>query len=180
MRTKFDKNEVVILDEHAEIILYDKHNMEKARAVIDISMADMVRNAKWYLRPDGYVATNNYNGIGYTYLHDVVLANKQDETYCDHINGNRLDNRMSNLRRVTPTQNGMNKRIRSNNTSGRVGVHWSKHNQKWCAMIGFGGQHINLGYYECFEDAVAARDDAEQRHFGQFKPSKERTIRNDD
>ena len=179
MRTKFDKNEVVISDESAEIILYDKHNHEKARAIIDLENVDVISNTKWYLRPDGYVATNNFNSKGYTYLHDVVLPNKCNDTYCDHISGDKLDNRASNLRRVTPTQNNMNKKIRSNNTSGRVGVHWSKDKHKWCAMIGFGGHHINLGCYESFEDAVAAREKAEQQYFGQFKPGEERVVRGD-
>ena len=57
MRNKFSKNEIILFDDHAEIVLYDKHNQEKARAIIDLENVDIVRPAKWYQRPDGYVAT---------------------------------------------------------------------------------------------------------------------------
>ena len=89
-------------------------------------MVSCVSGVKWYRRPDGYVATNNYKGNGYVYLHSIIIEKTNNKTYVDHINGDRLDNRRNNLRIVTPTQNGMNKRISSKNTSGRTGVHWAK------------------------------------------------------
>ncbi len=70
----------------------------------------------------------------------------------------------------------MNKRIRSNNTSGRVGVHWSRKNEKWCAMIGFDGKHINLGYFDTLEEVVACRRNAEKIYFGEFKTEDRRAI----
>lgn len=171
MRTKFDPNEIIIHSDHAEIVLYDRYNREKARAIIDADKVDDVINTKWYQRPDGYVAANNYKGQGYTYLHSVVLEKDSCGTYVDHRDRNRLNNKKSNLRIATPSQNGMNKCIRSNNTSGRVGVHWSTTNRRWCAMISDNGRHINLGYFDDFDDAVACREAAEREHFGEFKPT---------
>ena len=65
MRTKFDPNEIILRDDRAEIVLYDVHNQEKARAIIDLEDVDAISSTKWYQRPDGYVATNNYRGDGY-------------------------------------------------------------------------------------------------------------------
>ena len=126
MRTKFDANEIILYEDYAEIVLYDKNNKEKARTKIDLSMVSCVSGVKWYRRPDGYVATNNYKGNGYVYFHSIIIEKTNNKTYVDHINGDRLDNRRNNLRIVTPTQNGMNKHISSKNTSGRTGVHWAK------------------------------------------------------
>lgn len=170
MRTKFDPNEIIVHSDYAEIVLYDRHNQEKARAIIDVDRIDDVIDTKWYQRPDGYVAANNYRGRGYTYLHSVVLNKNDNSVYTDHRDRDRLNNRESNLRVATPSQNGMNKNVRSNNTSGRVGVHWSEGNQKWCAMICSHGRHINLGYFDDFDDAVTRREVAEREYFGEFKP----------
>ena len=160
-----------------EIILYDSKNNEKARAKIDSDCISLVIGVKWYQRPDGYVATNNYHGNGYTYLHAVILGKLSDKSvYVDHKDGNRLNNMRSNLRLATPSQNGMNKRIRSNNTSGRVGVHWSKDNEKWCAMIGVCGKHINLVYFDTLEEATACRENAETTYFGEFKAKESRVM----
>lgn len=173
-RTKFDPNEIEIKEDYAEIVLYDKNNEEKARAVIDVSSIEMVRGIKWYLRPDGYVATNNNKGEGYRYLHSVILGEKGEHNYCDHKDGDRLNNRAENLRVASPEENGMNKRIRSNNKSGRTGVHWAKNRKMWCAMIGCHKKRINLGYFESYEEAVDARKEAEIRFFGEYRASDKR------
>lgn len=73
-----------------EIILYDSKNNEKSRAKVDSECVSLVIGVKWYQRPDGYVATNNYRGNGYTYLHAVILGKLSDKSvYIDHKNSNR-------------------------------------------------------------------------------------------
>lgn len=178
IKRRLPDNEIILYDQHAEILLYDKTNTEKARAIIDLESIPVVSGVRWYLRPDGYVATNNYKGSGYTYLHSVLLGEIGHNNYGDHKDGNRLNNTMCNLRIATPSQNGANKRMRSNNKSGRTGVHWSSQNQKWCAMICFKGKHINLGYFNEFEDAVGQRRNAEQQYFGEYKPDEGRSSNN--
>lgn len=169
-----NSNQIILHNDYAEIVLLDKYRQEKARALVDLDSLPAVKKAVWYQRPDGYVATNNYDGNGYTYLHSVIMDHTGSTTYGDHRDGNRLDNRKSNLRIVTPTQNGMNKRIRSNNTSGRVGVHWDKTNKQWCAMICVNKKHMNLGYFDDFESAVRCREEAECTYFGEYRPASER------
>jgi hypothetical protein len=86
----------------------------------------------------------------------------------DHINGDKTDNKISNLRVVTRLTNNKNRKIPSNNTSGVIGVFRQKNNQKWAAQIACNGKRITLGYFHSFDDAVSARRQAE-RKFGYHK-----------
>lgn len=80
----------------------------------------------------------------------------------DHINGDRADNRLVNLRDVPRAENRKNMCMRSDNTSGVVGVYWYKN--RWVADIRVNGKTIYLGRYQNIEDATRARKQAEARH----------------
>jgi len=82
----------------------------------------------------------------------------------DHENGNGLDNRLVNLRDVTPSENQKNARLRSNNTSGTCGVYWYKPYRKWKALIQVNSKSKHLGYFEDIQDAIATRKEAENEH----------------
>lgn len=87
----------------------------------------------------------------------------------DHINGNPADNRWCNLRDVTHVENGRNYGRGKHNTSGVTGVSFAKNIGKWHAYIqDIPGSRINLGYFDVFDEAVAARRAAEKR-FGYHK-----------
>jgi hypothetical protein len=83
----------------------------------------------------------------------------------DHINRNRSDNRISNLREVTNKQNGQNRSKYSHNTSGHPGVYWHKQGSKWVACIAHNYKQIYLGYFENLEEAIAARKAAEKLYW---------------
>ena len=93
-------------------------------------------------------------------LHHLILPRKQGFD-TDHINGNKLDNRKSNLRYATRSLNMMNKKDVK-------GIYWYKKTNKWQAQIGFNNKHIHLGYFIKEEDAIKARRDAEKKYFGEF------------
>ena len=80
----------------------------------------------------------------------------------DHINRNRSDNRIANLREVTNKQNGQNASKRSDNTSGHPGVSWHKRDSKWRARIKHSYKMIHLGYFTDIEEALSARKAAEK------------------
>lgn len=88
----------------------------------------------------------------------------------DHKDGelSRKDNRKSNLRIATRSQNQMNKGKQKNNKSGVVGVGWHKTSGKWAAYIAVDNKQIHLGLFDNFEDAVKARKEAEDKYFGEF------------
>ncbi len=79
----------------------------------------------------------------------------------DHINHNRTDNRLSNLRKATRTQNSKNRSLRSDNTSGRVGISWQSSRKAWMAFINIDHKLTFLGRFKDFAAAVAAREEAE-------------------
>ncbi len=79
----------------------------------------------------------------------------------DHINQIKTDNRISNLRQVTQTENNKNKSIMKNNTSGQCGVVWHKKSSKWQSQIVVNKKNIYLGLFKKYSDAVDARKNAE-------------------
>lgn len=81
----------------------------------------------------------------------------------DHINGDKTDNRISNLREVTNAENGQNCRRFSNNTTGVAGVSWSAAQHKYRVMIQANGRREYLGAFSSLEDAARVRAKAERR-----------------
>jgi len=103
--------------------------------------------------------------------HRVAWAIHYGEDACgqiDHINGDRLDNRICNLRIATNQENSRNNCISANNTSGATGVTWHKKSGKWMAQIVVSYKPIYLGLFKNKEQAVQARKKAEQDFFGDF------------
>lgn len=165
-RTKEDLNEIVLYKDYAEIILYNKESVEIARTKIDLDDIDKVKECKWHLNDNGYVR-GNVGNERMEYLHRFLL-NIQDNVIIDHINGNPLDNRKCNLRIATPTQNNMNMKKRSDNISGYKGVGWQKKRNKWRARITINKKTIELGHFNTIEEAIKARQKAEEEYFGEY------------
>jgi len=90
----------------------------------------------------------------------------------DHINRIKTDNRICNLRLATHMENIRNSSIRSDNTSGNVGVSFQKSRNKWEAYIILPKkQKVFLGYFDTKEEAYAARVAAEKEYHGDFAQS---------
>ena len=87
----------------------------------------------------------------------------------DHINGDRLDNRVVNLREANNQQNHMNIGITRANTSGVRGVSQDRPGGKWRAQIVVQGRQRLLGYFQLKEEAKAAYDAMAEKHFGEFR-----------
>ncbi|KPL67431.1 hypothetical protein SZ64_04515 [Erythrobacter sp. SG61-1L] len=85
-------------------------------------------------------------------------------TEIDHINGDRCDNRLENLRMVSRRTNTKNRRLLASNRSGAHGVYWARHAGKWRAEIKSETGRIHLGYFTSKIDAIAARRAAEREH----------------
>lgn len=82
----------------------------------------------------------------------------------DHLNGDRADNRLENLRCVTGGENSKNRGLYRNNSSGRIGVYFDNNAKMWRASIKARGHTHHLGCFLAFEDACAARAAAEKDH----------------
>lgn len=96
------------------------------------------------------------------------MTGKFPKKHIDHINHNRIDNRICNLRECTDSTNQANRRIGRNNTSGIKGVRWDKYKEKWEARIKKNGIPHYLGYYDEKEEAHKAYIKAAKRLFGSY------------
>lgn len=125
-------------------------------------------NSAGSIRLDGYKKV----GIsGKTYLiHRLIYmlhyGNMPD--YVDHINGNRADNRIENLRAATKSQNCQNQKIPSNNKSGIKNVCWNKRLNKWCVQLKVKNKTLNIGYFKDLELAELVAIEARNKHHKEF------------
>ena len=120
----------------------------------------------WFIGSNGYLRVSR-PGVGESYVHRAIACACIDDEV-DHINGDKLDNRKSNLRLVTHAQNTINTAIRSDNKTGTKGVRWDKVRRQWAAQISFNNRTISLGRFNCIDDAVIARKSAEVKHHGEY------------
>lgn len=101
------------------------------------------------------------------YMHREVIRAAAG-TRVDHINHDTLDQRKSNLRVCTIGQNGSNRKLQTNNSSGYKGVDWRKADRKWRAQIQVHGKSIHIGYYDSPVDAARAYDESAAVYHGKF------------
>mgnify|MGYP003472828410 FL=1 len=90
--------------------------------------------------------------------------------YIDHINGDKSDNRICNLRECSHAENHQNMAIQSNNKSGYIGVGWHRLRNKWRASITINRKHIHLGFYPTAEAAYEAYCEAKSKYH-KFQPA---------
>lgn len=109
-----------------------------------------------YLNPLGYriirIDSENYHAHRLVWLYQY--GNFPDYLI-DHINGNRDDNRLTNLRPATYKQNGENQKLHSTNKSGHRGVSWDNHSQIWVACVGHTNEKIRRRFKN-LDDAIEA------------------------
>ena len=150
-------------------ILHEKENYVEGRfhngETFLIDYEDFEKVSKYFWTYSTGYAVRNKNRQP---MHRFVLGLGKAERYkieVDHINGNRLDNRKSNLRIVTRQENMYNKSEYKNNTSGVKGVKWNKDRQKWQVQINHNKKRIHLGLYSDLEEAKQVRLQAEEKYF---------------
>ena len=105
--------------------------------------------------------------VGYESLHRV-LTNCPEGLMVDHVNGNTLDNRLSNLRVCNHSENMRNRKMHKNNASGFKGVYFSKSRNKWIAQITSAGKKMTLGSFNSPEVAHNAYVLAAKKYHGEF------------
>ena len=143
--------------------------------IVDDEDFEYLSQWKWHLMTVGYAARHrrkgdygwrNYN-TGIVYMHRVIL-NTPEGKHTDHINGNKLDNRRSNLRTCSNAENIRNIKIPRHNTSGFKGVSWDRVNKKYKVKITFNRKYIFLGRYQSPTEAALAYNVAAKKHYGEF------------
>lgn len=139
------------------IPLHDRAGNVVAHATVDRrDYQRVVREGAWCLLRSGYVVrTKRQNGRQLKiYLHRFILGLGPGDPRVDHRNHDKLDNRRSNLRTATGSQNNQNRRgPQRNSTSGRRGVIWDKAAGKWRAQAQLDGKYHFLGNYDDIDEA---------------------------
>ena len=139
----------------------------------DLEDYDLIKDYCWceHIHPrDGYHSLRAYDKLTRKQIHMHRLL--VDYDICDHINRNALDNRKSNLRPATVSQNGCNRNLGCRNKSGVIGVFWNKHINQWIAYISIDKKLATIGYFINKDDAIKARLYAERKYYGEFAPQK--------
>lgn len=139
-------------------LLFDEEDM-------DLSQKMLSKIGNGYLR-----YWENKKGI---YLHRAILSRKLNRKLlsgecCDHINGNRLDNRRVNLRVATFQQNNINRTKTQNCSSQYVGICWCNQRNKWRAYIKFNRKGIHIGYFDDEYEAALTRNRIAKELFGEY------------
>lgn len=143
------------------------------RRTPDMFNGNAAKCAGWNTRYAGRPALQCLDSEGYQHgsvlgrdlkAHRVawIITHNEEPGALDHINRDKSDNRIANLREVSGTENQRNMPIRRDNSSGVPGVGLCK--GSWRARITLGGAEYYLGSFATFEQAVAARREAEAKH----------------
>lgn len=140
---------------------------------IDSEDLDLVNSYKWHITDTGYVVTSKHIRIDknkYTTknirLHRLIMGLPNGNI--DHINGDKLDNRKSNLRLCNQSQNIANSKISKRNKSGLKGVFKHQQCDRWAAQIRINGKNTHLGLFNDKYDAYGAYITHAIEHFGEY------------
>lgn len=140
-------------------------------ALVDDEDFALVSRYKWYVSTEGYAVHSVWDkGKCYTLkMHRLILGlGPGDPCQADHANHDGLDNRRSNLRLATISQNAGNRRKQSGTVSRYKGVCWASREQRWRDTIRVQGKRISLGYFDAEAEAARAYDAAAVHFFGEF------------
>jgi len=143
-----------------------KLTKNQAAMVDDDAFDDLVR-FKWHL-VKGYATRNVWKKgkrVGVEKMHRRIIACPPD-LQVDHINGDKLDNRLANLRKCLSRENTVNSKLRCDNKSGHRGVFWK--DNRWLVRIGSAGKRYHLGRFREWELAVLVYMSAAEELHGEF------------
>ena len=133
----------------------------RSKKAFDTNYAGNIAGATQYFNKKEYIRVT-VDGVGH-FAHRIIwiMTSNDDAKEIDHIDGNGLNNKLSNLRSVTREENGKNLRLYSNNKTGFHGIYQNEKNKNWYAQIKNSGKTIHLGYFKTKDKAISARKKAE-------------------
>lgn len=137
------------------------------KALVDDEVFEMLNERKWHFNC-GYV--RGYKDGSVSKMHRVIMGAQAGEEV-DHINGDALDNRKSNLRIATHSQNQSNRKTRHDSSTGYKGVYYDKtmsRRKRWGAKIYHEGKRIQIGRFFTPEEAAKAYDSIALKLKGQY------------
>lgn len=166
-RTCNDSNEIIKYNNYAEVVLYNRKQEEIARTLIDLEDIDKISKYKWSLSTKKYARCESKKLFLHNLIMNITTEDNKNDKFVDHINGNPLDNRKSNLRILSKSENNFNKHIKVK------GYYQDPKSGKYIASIKVKGKRIYLGRFINEEDAIKARKMAEEKYFPNIKQNEE-------
>lgn len=137
-------------------------------AIVDADDYEWLAKYKWYTYSDHYTFyICRWNSCKKISMHRQIM-NPPEGLLVDHIDGNGLNNRKSNLRLCTRTQNARNRRPKRNGSSKFKGVYWHIVYRKWAALIRCNGKQTYLGRFDNEIEAALVYDRKAEELFGEF------------
>jgi hypothetical protein len=150
-------------------------------SIVGVEDFEQLSKHKWYFHKNGYAVRNRKKSDGpgsrCIRMHREILR-APDDLLVDHINGDKLDNRRSNIRLATKSQNECNKGPSSLNGSGYRGVSWSKQKRKWHVRVYLDAKCQHVGFFSNIEEAALAYNEATKKIHGSFSRENELVTRN--
>jgi hypothetical protein len=136
--------------------------IKNKQIIVDADLFHDLMKYSWAVSERNYVSGNiNDRNV----LLSRFVMNYYGDLYVDHINNNPLDNRVCNLRILTPKQNAQNTSSRVGSSSQYLGVFFRKDTKKWRSIIYVKGKNINVGQFDSEIQAAKARDIATKFHY---------------
>lgn len=148
-----------------EIELKQTRSNIKLTALVDDDDYEELNKYKWHVNYKGYAKKGRRGESPASTMHAMIVS-VPIGMECDHINGDRRDNRRANLRVCTSNENMMNKKVYKNNKTGYKGVNFQ--GGKFHASICLLGNKIHLGCFKTVEDAAKKYDEKAKELFGVF------------
>jgi hypothetical protein len=151
---------------------YGRSNKGKYITIVDDEDGDLAE-FNWSTSGNATYAERNNQGK-VEKLHRVIVERMiaplklRSGEQVDHINMNTLDNRRKNLRVVSHSQNNMNRRRQSNDTTGYKGVSWDRTKKRFMVQIRKDKKKYHLGYFNTVEEAYAAYCEKAKELHGEF------------
>jgi hypothetical protein len=162
---KCSYNKFIVSDDGTYVTGIDFNNKEFLFSIEDF---EIIKYHTWSISKRNYVRAkiNNEDVM----MHRWIMQPKNNLSV-DHINHNNKDNRRENLRICSIAENSQNRNLAKNNTSGKTGVYYNKINKNWYVFINAFNKRNYIGTFKTIEQAISAREKAEEKFFGKFKNS---------
>ncbi len=148
-----------------QLILNRYKGKPKIIVLVDDEDFEYLNQFSWAISVLGYIVGEINNKR--VYLHRIIMGTPKGMV-TDHINGNKLDNRKSNLRICLSKENSRNCKLSKNSITKISGVSWRWQRNCYRAYIMVDRRQICLGHYKEIEKAIMARKEGEKKYFGEF------------